>query len=91
MNNFSNSFGTNGNEDIDMKFLSSKFDHFLFNSFNLAILLASGNCASFVERLIKDVIGTAIITDSSFRNLPAKLSIQTALLGFFSSSNFEIT
>ena len=64
---------------------------FLYNGFNLAILPASGNCESSTERLINEVIGSAIISDTSFKNLPAKLSMPTALFGFISSSYFEMT
>ena len=39
---------------------------FTYNGFNLAILPASGNCESFMERLIQDDI---ISSDTSFRNL----------------------
>ena len=38
--------------------------------FNLAILPASGSCASFMEKLTKDVIGSAIKSYPTFRNLP---------------------
>ena len=68
-----------------------KFESFLYNDYHLAIIPASGTCESFMEKLINDVIGSAIISDPYFKNLPAKLSVPTSLFGFISSSNFEMT
>ena len=44
-----------------------------------------------MERLINDLIGSANITDPSFKNLPANFSMPSALFGFISSSHFEMT
>ena len=78
MNKFSSSFDTNGYKDIDLELLSPRFDPFLYNGFDSVSLPASGNGESFMGRLIKHVIGSAIISDPSFRNLPAILSTPTA-------------
>ena len=50
---------------------------------NLAILQSKGDCEPFIERLHSFDIGKVIATAPSFKDLPDKLSIPAAFLGWY--------
>ena len=50
---------------------------------SLAILQCKGNCEPFIERLHSFDIGKVIATAPSFKDLPVKLSILAAFLGWY--------
>ena len=60
----------------------------MYSAFNL-ILYLSGNLDNLIDKLHNAVNGVAKVFAPSLRNLPAKLSIPTALFGFISSKAFD--